>query len=302
MLECVGALAALLVLANFKLFYAWWWRETLIKEYLALQLRIERARANQSMNPLAKLQAAEADTLLQRFSQTVQEGTASATRLYLDTFDPVVYAVLSVVGNLVALSGQDAAFEFSWDIGFGGCLVWGVVLVCLLDLLFTHLLGRKIPAIKQAALDSESALRALVEGGHTAAPTLDAYALRTREAVDALGSVNARLRWHQVLVSLWQGPYQALFIVVPWIVVGLYANHCSTVATVGMVSQAAGTIVIIKDGVCTFSANWSTSISDLFAHRQRLKELLVVLRQLVAKTEDMERETQNVIPLFRRPA
>lgn len=295
-----GALGALQVLANIKLFYAWWWREVLMQEYFALQLRIERARTSQPMNPLEKMQSADADASLKSFGQTVQEGTASATRLYLDMYDPMVYAFLSVVGNLFALAGQDAAFKFSWDVPFGGCLVWGIVLVCAIDVLLTHLLGRKIPGIKRAVLERETKFRALLDGGPAKAPTLDAYELRSGNALKDLSTANARVRWHQVLVSVWQGPYQVLFEYAPWIVLGLCA-YCSDVATVGMISQSVGTLIIIKNGVCTFTANWSTSISDLFANRQRLNDLFATLRRIVEKVERVEvQEASNIVPFPKR--
>ncbi len=301
LLEYGGTLALLQMLqVNFKLFYTWWWRDALIQECLALRHRIERARANRPKGVLLGMQERDTDESLGTFAQTVQESSANATRWYLETYDPIVYAVLSVVGNLVALHGQDAAFKFSWDVA-PGCLVWGVVLVCVFDLLFTQVLGRKIPEIKHVARDAESGFRAVLEGGHEAVSTLDAYAYRARESLKELRCINARLRWHQVLVSLWQGPYLSMFEVLPWITLGLYVNYCSDVATVGMVSQAVGTIVIIKNGCCTFSANWSTSITDLLTERRRLSGLLTTLRGFVTQTEKVERDMRNVVP-FRKIA
>ncbi len=240
------ALAVLQVIqANYKLLYGWWWREALINESIARHHDIEDARLARARGPQSNLHAD--DDVVPNFAQTVQESTGVATRLYLETYDPMAYAILSVCGNLVALVGQDADFKLSFDVA-PGVLVWGIVLACVVDLWCTKWLGKKIPTLKNGMRDVECSLRAVLEAGSEAEVTHKAYKLRVRELMKDLNGVNARLRWQQFSVSLWQGPYQALFEVLPWVILGLYVNFCSEVATIGMVSQTIGTICIIKNG------------------------------------------------------
>ena len=318
---CVALAVLFVVSSNFKPHYAWWWRATLQDEYKCLKDRLDKGRVCLPRTPLQRAQAAEADEFLKNYGQTFQEHTL-VTTAYVELFDSMVYATLSGLGGLYTLYWLDKAFKFSLDVPVVGVLVLVIVSVCLLDFVMTRLLGRKMTSIRKHGHAAEGELRALLDTGYTnqtevSIHDINTFNVRLTDRLKDLDNVHAHLRLHQMLVSLWQGPYQVLFNIAPVILVALYASHFSAVATFGMVSQTAGMLVLVKNGVSTFTANWSSSISDLTAKRQQVSALLANLRRAVEQVEaevqilkrqeeeeqrERERRAQSVVELFPQSA